>query len=70
MVITSDNAYECDVDSGYSVTVTVAGGLRRLVQIWRGDLTWTQVLRFGEIGFPAGPRCAVACLAGSRCASF
>lgn len=49
MVITPDDADVCDADPGYPVTVTVTGSLRRMIEVWRGDLSWAQALRSGEI---------------------
>jgi DNA-binding HxlR family transcriptional regulator len=49
LVITSDDADVCDADPGYPVTVTVIASLRRMVEIWRGDLGWSDALRSGEV---------------------
>lgn len=49
LVITPDETDVCDVDPGHEVAVTVTGGLRALTQIWRGDRTWAEVLRTGDI---------------------
>jgi DNA-binding HxlR family transcriptional regulator len=49
MVITAEEADVCDVDPGYPVAVTVSGSLRRLVEVWRGDVAWSDALRSGEI---------------------
>ncbi len=49
LVITPDNADVCDSDPGYPVAVSVTAALRRMVEIWRGDLTWPQALRSGTI---------------------
>ena len=49
MVITADDADVCDVDPGHPVAVTVSGSLRRMVEVWRGDSGWSDVLRSGEI---------------------
>lgn len=45
LVITRGEADVCDADPGYEVTVTVTGGLRNMVEIWRGDVSWSQALR-------------------------
>jgi DNA-binding HxlR family transcriptional regulator len=45
LVITRGEADVCDADPGYEVTVTVTGGLRDMVEIWRGDVSWSQALR-------------------------
>jgi putative sterol carrier protein len=45
----------CDDDPGDPVAVTVTASLRRLVQVWRGDLGWPEALRSGaaELRGPA-----------------
>src|SRR5215471_15822215 len=30
----------CDADPGYPVAVTVTGSLRRMTEVWRGDVSW------------------------------
>lgn len=49
LVITSDDADVCDHDPGYDVAVTVTASLRRMVEIWRGDLAWSEALRTGAV---------------------
>jgi hypothetical protein len=49
MVITSDEADVCDVDPGFGVAVTVTASLRRLVEVWRGDVGWSLALRSGAV---------------------
>jgi DNA-binding HxlR family transcriptional regulator len=54
LVITSGKAEVCDVDvcdvdPGYDVTVTVSASLRRMIEIWRGDLGWPAALRSREV---------------------
>jgi DNA-binding HxlR family transcriptional regulator len=49
LVITPSDVDVCDDDPGYPVTVTVSGSLRCLIQVWRGDLTWTAALAFEDI---------------------
>ncbi len=49
MVITPDDADVCDVDPGHPVAVTVTAGLRRMVEVWRGDASWSEALGTGEI---------------------
>lgn len=49
LVITSEGADVCDVDPGHAVTVTVTAGLRRLVEVWRGDVSWSDALRSGAV---------------------
>jgi DNA-binding HxlR family transcriptional regulator len=45
LVITSDECDVCDVDPGYPVSVEVTASLRRMVEVWRGDLSWSDALR-------------------------
>lgn len=54
LVITPDDTDVCDVDPGHDVDLTVTAGLRVLTQVWRGDRTWSEVLRRGELQL-AGP---------------
>jgi hypothetical protein len=39
----------CDADPGHPVTLRVTASLRRLVQVWRGDVTWRAVQSTGEV---------------------
>ncbi|MFB4305993.1 winged helix-turn-helix transcriptional regulator [Actinomadura sp. GTD37] len=45
LVTTPGTADLCDMDPGHEVSVTVTTGLRHLIGIWRGDLTWDTALR-------------------------
>ncbi|BFU43266.1 winged helix-turn-helix transcriptional regulator [Krasilnikovia sp. MM14-A1004] len=58
LVITPDDVDICDGDPGHPVAVTVIADLRSLVQVWRGDLSWSAALRAGgvEIQGPAALR--------------
>lgn len=49
LVIASGEADVCDVDPGHPVTVRVTGGLRHLVEVWLGDLSWSDALRSGAV---------------------
>jgi DNA-binding HxlR family transcriptional regulator len=49
LVITPDDADVCDADPGYPVAVTVTASLRRMVEVWRGDLGWPDALRSGAV---------------------
>jgi DNA-binding HxlR family transcriptional regulator len=49
LVITPDVVDVCDVDPGYPVAATVTACLRRMVEIWRGDVSWSDALRTGAI---------------------
>jgi DNA-binding HxlR family transcriptional regulator len=49
MVITPEEADVCDVDPGHPVAVTVTATLRPMVEVWRGDLEWSDALGSGAI---------------------
>ncbi|GAA2384922.1 helix-turn-helix domain-containing protein [Dactylosporangium salmoneum] len=49
LVIAGQDVDVCDYDPGFDVTVTVHGTLRRMVEIWRGDVSWQQGLRDGAL---------------------
>jgi DNA-binding HxlR family transcriptional regulator len=45
LVIGPGEADVCDVDPGFAVSVTVSASLRRMIEIWRGELGWPAALR-------------------------
>ena len=49
LVIDADETDVCDVDPGYAVAVSVTSSLRGMVEIWRGDVAWSDALRSGEV---------------------
>jgi DNA-binding HxlR family transcriptional regulator len=49
LVVTPADVGVSDVDPGYAVAVTVTADLRRLVEVWRGDLDWSGALRTGAV---------------------
>ena len=49
LVLTPEESDVCDEDPGYEVDVTVRIGLRRMVEIWLGDLSWSTALRSGDL---------------------
>jgi DNA-binding HxlR family transcriptional regulator len=57
LVVTPDDADVCDADPGFDVAVTVTAPLRRMVEVWRGDLGWTEALRSGALDVQ-GPEAA------------
>ena len=61
LVITRGEVDVCDVDPGHAVAVTVTASLRSMVNLWRGDLSWSNALRAGavEVHGPEGLRRAV-----------
>ena len=61
LVITRGEVDVCDVDPGHAVAVTVTASLRSMVNLWRGDLSWSKALRAGavQVHGPEGLRRAV-----------
>jgi len=53
LVIKADGVDLCDFDPGGPVVATVDSDLRTLVQLWRGDYTWPQALRTGQLRLEA-----------------
>ena len=49
LVMADGEADVCDADPGHPVTLRVTASLRRLVQVWRGDVTWRAVQSTGEV---------------------
>lgn len=56
LVITAAEADVCDVDPGHVVGVTVNASLRGMIQVWRGDLSWSDALRSGSVQGPEALR--------------
>ncbi len=57
LVISGGDADVCNDDPGFPVAVTVTGELRSLVEVWRGDRTWSNALRSGRLAL-TGPSVA------------
>ncbi|MDI1460675.1 helix-turn-helix domain-containing protein [Catellatospora sp. KI3] len=55
LVITPEDVDVCDADPGHPVDVLVGCRLRTLVDVWMGNLGWSDALRSGSIEV-AGPR--------------
>ena len=49
LVLTHDDADICDFDPGFPVSVTIRSSLRRMTEIWRGDVSWAAALRAGSV---------------------
>jgi DNA-binding HxlR family transcriptional regulator len=49
LVLTHDDADVCDYDPGFPVSVTIHSSLRRMTEIWRGDVSWASALRAGSV---------------------
>jgi DNA-binding HxlR family transcriptional regulator len=56
MVLTPAEVDVCDLDPGHEVAATVAGTLRDLVAIWRGDRSWAESLRAGTVAISGTER--------------
>lgn len=49
LVIKADGVDLCDFDPGGDVAATVDSDLRTMTRVWRGDHTWPQALRTGQL---------------------
>jgi DNA-binding HxlR family transcriptional regulator len=49
LVVSPDDADVCDFDPGHPVSVTVETTLRRMMEIFRGDVSWAVALRTGTV---------------------
>ena len=49
LVITADEVDVCDADPGHPVAVTLTASLRRMTEIWRGDLRWADAVKSGDL---------------------
>jgi DNA-binding HxlR family transcriptional regulator len=49
LVISPPDVDVCDFDPGHDVTVRVTADLRQLVLVWRGDLSWWDAVRAGDV---------------------
>ncbi|GIH99328.1 winged helix-turn-helix transcriptional regulator [Planobispora takensis] len=49
LVIASGDADVCDQDPGHPPTVRITARLRRMIEIWRGDLAWPEALRSSAV---------------------
>ncbi len=63
LCVSGGEADICDYDPGFDVTVTVVAELRTLTEIWRGDVSWQQALKDGQVEL-TGPSTAVRSLPG------
>lgn len=51
--VNGDDVDVCDADPGFEVAATVATSLHTLTGVWRGDLSWSQAIRSGELRLEA-----------------
>jgi DNA-binding HxlR family transcriptional regulator len=49
LVIAPPDVDVCDVDPGHDVAVRVTADLRRMVLVWRGDVSWAEAVRAGDL---------------------
>ncbi|WP_035856362.1 winged helix-turn-helix transcriptional regulator [Cryptosporangium arvum] len=49
LVIAPPDVDVCDVDPGHDVAVRVTADLRRMVLVWRGDVSWAEAVRAGDV---------------------
>jgi DNA-binding HxlR family transcriptional regulator len=63
LVITPADADVCDADPGYPIAVAVTASLRRMIEVWRGDLSWAEALGSGAVTI-AGPEITRRALPG------
>jgi DNA-binding HxlR family transcriptional regulator len=49
LVLTPTDADVCDADPGFDVAVRVTADLRSMVEVWLGDLDWSDALRSGAV---------------------
>jgi DNA-binding HxlR family transcriptional regulator len=49
LAVTDGEVDLCEHDPGYGVDATISTSLRTLVRIWRGDLSWSQVVKDGSL---------------------
>jgi DNA-binding MarR family transcriptional regulator len=48
-VVSDDHADVCDFDPGFDVSATLSTSLRTMTRVWRGDVSWAQALRTGDL---------------------
>ncbi|MCF6745547.1 helix-turn-helix transcriptional regulator [Blastococcus sp. KM273128] len=56
LVVAADGVDVCDVDPGFPVRVAVESSLRTLTRVWRGDVTWSEAVRSGELVLRGEPQ--------------
>ncbi|GAA1512306.1 helix-turn-helix domain-containing protein [Dactylosporangium maewongense] len=55
LVLTPTEADVCDADPGFDVAVHVTADLRSMVEVWLGDLDWSDALRSGAVTIQGPP---------------
>ena len=56
IVATRDDVDLCDFDPGFGDDVVVSTNLRSLTDVWRGERTWTEAMRAGDVDIDAPSR--------------
>ena len=51
--VNGDDVDVCEDDPGFEVAATVATSLRALTGVWRGDRSWSEAIRSGEVQLDA-----------------
>jgi DNA-binding HxlR family transcriptional regulator len=49
LILSADDADVCDFDPGLPVTVTVETSLRCMTHLWRGEVSWREAVRAGDL---------------------
>ncbi len=55
IVVNPDEVDVCDVDPGFDVRVTIEASLRAMIRLWRGDWSWRDAQRSGELSMAGEP---------------
>lgn len=55
IIATAGRADLCDFDPGHEVHATIEADLRTLVQVWRGDLSWSSAVAAGDLVVHGAP---------------
>ncbi len=50
LVVDAGEVDVCDQDPGFPVSVTIESTLRRMTEVWRGDVSWSDAVRTRTIG--------------------
>ncbi len=72
LVLSPEDVDVCDFDPGFGVDAEITTELRRMIEIWRGDLEWSQAMRHGLVevrGEPGSRRAVPEWFAPSRFAA-
>lgn len=56
IVVNPDEVDVCDVDPGFAVRVTIEASPRAMTRLWRGDWSWRDAQRSGELTVTGEPQ--------------